>query len=104
MMSAHRIAIALTGVGLMCWPWRLPRSGQAGPGPEVIRPEQVSDFATLYKEIAPPVTAKTATTAIGLAGNPVYLALAGKDVLWNATAKGGPGELMPAFAKSQAER
>ena len=103
MMSAHRIAIALTGVGLMVLAMAGCRApGKPGPGPEVIRPEQVSDFATLYKENCAACHGEDGHhgNAVSLA-NPVYLALAGKDVLWNATAKGGPGELMPAFAKSQ---
>jgi cytochrome c oxidase cbb3-type subunit 3/ubiquinol-cytochrome c reductase cytochrome c subunit len=32
--------------------------------------------------------------------NPVYIAIAGRSTIAEATAKGGPGSLMPAFAKS----
>jgi cytochrome c oxidase cbb3-type subunit 3/ubiquinol-cytochrome c reductase cytochrome c subunit len=103
MMSAHRIAIALAGVGSMVLAMAGCRApGKPGPGPEVIRPEQVLDFATLYKENCAGCHGENGLhgNAVSLA-NPVYLALADKDALWNATAKGGPGELMPAFAKSQ---
>jgi cytochrome c oxidase cbb3-type subunit 3/ubiquinol-cytochrome c reductase cytochrome c subunit len=67
-----------------------------------MRPEQVLDFATLYKENCAACHGEQGRHGndVSLA-NPVYLAVAGRDVLVNATAKGGPGKLMPAFAKSQ---
>ncbi len=103
MMSAHRIAIALVAAGSMMLTIAGCRApGKPGPGPEVSRPEQVMDFATLYKENCAACHGEDGRhgNAVSLA-NPVYLALAGKDALWNATAKGGPGELMPAFAQSK---
>jgi mono/diheme cytochrome c family protein len=75
--------------------------GRPGPGPQVARPEQVLDFATLYKSNCAGCHGANGVggAAISLA-NPVYLAVAGEDVLRNVTAKGAPGKLMPAFAKS----
>ena len=76
-------------------------SGRPGPGPEVARPEQVLDFATLYKANCAGCHGANGNhgAAISLS-NPVYLAIAGEDTLRDITAKGVPGTLMPAFAKS----
>lgn len=76
-------------------------SGRPLPGPEVLRPEQVLDFATLYKTNCAGCHGANGSLgpAIALA-NPVYLAIAGEDTLRNITAQGVHGKLMPAFAKS----
>lgn len=76
-------------------------SGRPGPGPEVLRPEQVLDFETLYKTNCAGCHGANGShgAAISLS-NPVYLAVAGEETLRNATAKGVPGKLMPAFAKT----
>lgn len=78
---------------------RIP--GRPGPGPDVIRPEEVLDFPTLYKEncAACHGTNGKNGAAISLA-NPVYLAVAGEDNLQRATAQGIKGSLMPPFAKT----
>jgi mono/diheme cytochrome c family protein len=78
---------------------RIP--GRPGPGPEVVRPEEVLDFPTLYKQncAACHGTKGKDAAAISLA-NPVYLAVAGEDNLQQAIAKGITGSLMPPFAKS----
>ena len=75
--------------------------GRPGPGPEVVRPEQVLDFAALYKQNCAACHGENGRNgaAISLA-NPVYIAVAGEDQLHNVIAKGVPGKLMPAFAKS----
>lgn len=101
MMGANRIAFALAGCMVLAVSGcRAP--GKPGPEPEVMRPEQVLDFATLYKQNCAACHGEQGRhgNAVSLA-NPVYLALAGSEVLVSATAKGGPGKLMPAFAKSQ---
>jgi mono/diheme cytochrome c family protein len=78
---------------------RIP--GRPGPGPEVVRPEEVLDFPTLYKQncAACHGTKGKDAAAISLS-NPVYLAVAGEDNLQQAIAKGITGSLMPPFAKS----
>ena len=83
----------LTGCG------RMP--GTPGPGPEVVRPEQVLDFSTLYKANCAACHGENGRrgAAISLA-NPVYLAIAGEDNLRQITGNGVPGKLMPPFAKS----
>ncbi|WP_260737274.1 c-type cytochrome [Tunturiibacter lichenicola] len=91
MLSAA--CIAVTGCS------RIP--GRPGPGPEVIRPDEVLDFPTLYKENCAACHGANGKNgaAISLA-NPVYLAVAGEATIHQIITKGVPGGLMPAFAKS----
>jgi cytochrome c oxidase cbb3-type subunit 3/ubiquinol-cytochrome c reductase cytochrome c subunit len=75
--------------------------GRPGPGPEVVRPDEVVDFPTLYKQNCAACHGENGRNgaAISLA-NPVYLALAGETRLRDTIANGVQGKLMPAFAKS----
>jgi len=75
--------------------------GRPGPGPEVVRPDQVLDFATLYRANCAACHGENGRNgaAISLA-NPVYLAVVGEQNLREITGKGVPGKLMPPFAKS----
>jgi cytochrome c oxidase cbb3-type subunit 3/ubiquinol-cytochrome c reductase cytochrome c subunit len=109
MMSAHRIGFVLSGLGCIALAIAGCRApGKPGPEPKVVRPEQVLDFATLYKQNCAACHGEEGRHGVSISlANPVYLALAGKDVLVSATAKGGKGskdaagKLMPAYAKSQ---
>jgi mono/diheme cytochrome c family protein len=75
--------------------------GRPGPGVQVVRPEEVLEFSTLYKTNCAACHGANGVggAAISLA-NPVYLAFAGEDTLRQVTANGVHGKLMPAFAKS----
>ena len=75
--------------------------GRPGPGPEVVRPDEVLDFPSLYKANCSGCHGESGRNgaAISLA-NPVYLAVAGEDNLRQVTAKGISGKLMPGFAQS----
>ena len=75
--------------------------GRPGPGPEVVRPEEVLDFPTLYKQNCAACHGENGKggAAISLA-NPVYLAVSGEGPLQNTIAKGVSGKLMPPFAQS----
>jgi mono/diheme cytochrome c family protein len=75
--------------------------GRPGPGPEVIRPDEVLDFPTLYKENCAACHGANGKNgaAISLA-NPVYLAVAGEQTIHQTITKGVPGGLMPAFART----
>jgi len=75
--------------------------GRPGPGPEVVRPEEVLALPVLYKQNCAACHGENGRdgAAISLA-NPVYTTLAGETHLRDAIAKGVPGTLMPAFAKS----
>jgi cytochrome c oxidase cbb3-type subunit 3/ubiquinol-cytochrome c reductase cytochrome c subunit len=75
--------------------------GRPGPGPQVVRPEQVLDFPTLYQSNCAGCHGANGSggPAISLA-NPVYLAVAGEDAMRDVIAKGVRGKLMPPFARS----
>jgi cytochrome c oxidase cbb3-type subunit 3 len=66
-----------------------------------LKPDEVRDFAVLYAQNCAGCHGKDGkgNSALGLA-NPVYLAVASDDTLRRGTARGVPGSLMPAFAKS----
>ena len=78
---------------------RIP--GRPASGPQVARPEEILDFAVLYKSNCSACHGQDGRNAatIGLA-NPVYLSVIGEATLHEITAKGVPGKLMPAFARS----
>ena len=75
--------------------------GRPKPGPEVPRPESVTDFATLYRE-----NCSGCHGTQGMNGpsyplaNPAYQALVNEQLLRKVVAEGAPGTLMPAFATS----
>lgn len=75
--------------------------GRPGPGPEVVRPEEVLDFATLYKQNCAACHGESGKDGAAISvSNPVYIALAGETHLQQVIANGVPGKLMPPFAKS----
>lgn len=78
---------------------RIP--GRPGPGPEVVRPEQVLDFPTLYKQNCSSCHGVTGKDGAALPlDNPVYLAISGEDNIRKIITSGVSGKLMPGFAKS----
>lgn len=78
---------------------RIP--GRPGPGPEVLRPEQVVDFSALYKENCAACHGVSGKDGAALAlNNPVYIAIAGEDNIRRITANGVDGKLMPGFSKT----
>jgi len=92
------LILAAAGIALVGCS-RIP--GRPGPGPEVVRPDEILDFSTLYKANCAACHGENGRNgaAISLA-NPVYLAIAGEDNLRQIAEKGVAGRLMPAFAKS----
>jgi cytochrome c oxidase cbb3-type subunit 3/ubiquinol-cytochrome c reductase cytochrome c subunit len=88
-------AISLAATGCRAAP------GKPGPDPETPRPEQVLDFATLYKQNCSACHGENgrSSAAIPLA-NPVYLAIAGAANIQRVTAAGVPGTAMPPFGKT----
>lgn len=102
MMDRLRAGFAFAGLGCVTLALMACQApGKPGPGPEVPRPSHVLDFATLYQQNCAACHGVDGHRGIAVSlANPVYLALAGKDVLINYTAKGGPGNLMPPFARS----
>jgi cytochrome c oxidase cbb3-type subunit 3/ubiquinol-cytochrome c reductase cytochrome c subunit len=76
--------------------------GKPGPEPEVPRPEQITNFATLYGQNCAACHGANGRNgaAISLA-NPVYLAIAGAANIQRITADGVPNTAMPPFARSK---
>jgi len=76
-------------------------SGRPGQGPEVVRPEQVLDFRTLYKSNCAACHGINGRNGASITlSNPVYLAAAGQDNIRETISKGVPGKLMPPFGKA----
>src|SRR5262245_22934148 len=75
--------------------------GRPRPGPEVVRPDEVLDFNTLYKQNCSGCHGAEGRggAAVALA-DPLYLALVDEATFRRVTANGVPGTPMPAFARS----
>jgi mono/diheme cytochrome c family protein len=87
-------AVTLSGAGC--------RYSPAKPELAIQRPDQVSNFSVLYQQNCAACHGENGKSGVAVSlANPVYLAVAGTDVIEKATANGVPGTLMPAFAKSQ---
>ena len=71
------------------------------PAREVSRPEQIMEFAVLYKQNCAGCHGENGRNGVAIPlANPVYLAVAGEATVRKVTANGVAGTLMPAFAKS----
>lgn len=78
-------------------------SGRPGAHtPEVTRPDQVTDLATLYAQNCAACHGRNGQYGAAIAlNNPTYLAIAGSDNIQRITAAGVPNTTMPAFAQSK---
>jgi len=75
--------------------------GHPKPGPEVPRPDQVTDFPTLYAQNCSACHgAQGANGPSYSLANPIYQSLVDEKVLHQIVANGEQGTLMPAFAIS----
>jgi cytochrome c oxidase cbb3-type subunit III len=100
--SRSFFSLGLAGaVAVLALPGCSSLPGRPGPDPEVVRPSQVLDFKTLYKQNCSgchgPEGEGGATVALA---DPVYLALVDDATLRRVTANGVPRTAMPAFARS----
>lgn len=78
-----------------------PGKPKPGEGSEELRPEQVVDFATLYKQNCAACHGANGQHAASISlANPVYLAFAGESNIQKAIAGGETGTLMPGFSKA----
>jgi len=95
----HRIVLVSAGCLLLAF---AGCKAPGKPGPAEPRPEQVMEFDKLYKQNCAACHGDEGKRGLAESlANPVYIAIAGKDAIRAATANGGPGKLMPAFAKSR---
>jgi cytochrome c oxidase cbb3-type subunit 3/ubiquinol-cytochrome c reductase cytochrome c subunit len=79
----------------------IPGKPKPGEGSEELRPEQVHDFAKLYKENCAACHGENGQHAASISlANPVYLAFAGEANIEKAITAGIPGTLMPGFSKA----
>jgi len=86
------------GALLLCVSCRPP--GKPTAADVELKPEQVRDFAILYRQNCAGCHGQDGqgSAALGLA-NPIYLAIASDDTIRRVSARGIPGTLMPAFAE-----
>jgi mono/diheme cytochrome c family protein len=96
-MMLRLVILVIAVLGLMACN-NLP--GRPGPHPEVIRPEDVLDFATLYTENCSGCHGAEGkgNAAIALR-DPVYLAIADDATIRSVTTRGVRGTPMPPFAQ-----
>lgn len=74
----------------------------ARPEPPAQRPDQATGFVILYQQNCAACHGANGKNGVAISlANPVYLAVAGSEIIRKATANGVTGTLMPAFAKSQ---
>jgi mono/diheme cytochrome c family protein len=75
--------------------------GKPGPHPEVMRPDEVLDFATLYKENCSGCHGENGKGGASIAlNNPTYLAIADDSIIRNVASHGVNGTQMPPFSQS----
>ena len=76
--------------------------GRPGPGPEVVRPDEVLDFRILYKENCSGCHGAQGKGGVSIAlSNPMYLDIADDSVIKSVITGGVRGGGMPAFAQSK---
>ncbi len=76
--------------------------GRPGPGPEVLRPDDVLNFNILYKENCSGCHGTEGKGGVSIAlSNPVYLDIADDNVIKSVITGGVHGGGMPAFARSK---
>jgi len=96
LLKSFAIAVAALLLGVSCRPPGKPTEAEIE-----LKPQEVRDFALLYKENCAGCHGRDGkgNTALALA-NPVYLAIANDDAIRRAISSGIRGSLMPVFAKN----
>jgi len=101
-MSLRQVALGVAGWALFGLVGCANPPGKPGPGPEVVNPDSITDFAVLYKENCAGCHGSEGKGGAAIAlGDPVYLAVADDTVLRRVATEGVPGTSMPAFAQSK---
>ncbi len=101
MKTSLRLFVAALALGSLAAVGCKGAPGKPGPEPEVPRPDQVLDFATLYKTncVACHGDSQHPGAAVSIT-SPVLLAVIGEDNIKDILDHGVPGKLMPAFGNS----
>jgi cytochrome c oxidase cbb3-type subunit 3/ubiquinol-cytochrome c reductase cytochrome c subunit len=100
MKTGHAIPLLLLGALGAFSSGCLSAPGKPGPYAEALRPEQVLDFPTLYKQNCAACHGEDGMQGVAISlRNPEYLAFAGAGNIGRITADGVPHTLMPAFSK-----
>jgi cytochrome c oxidase cbb3-type subunit III len=95
-----RLAFAVAALIALSGCDRLP--GRPGAGDEVVRPDQVLDFNTLYKENCSGCHGDDGKGGASIAlRDPVFLAIADDTAIRNVATAGVLGSQMPPFAQSK---
>jgi cytochrome c oxidase cbb3-type subunit III len=95
-----RFDFAVAAILILAGCDRLP--GRPSAREEVVRPEQVLDFNTLYKQNCSGCHGAEGKGGASIAlRDPVYLAIAGDATIRNVAAGGVPGTQMPPFAQGK---
>jgi len=96
-----RVLLLLACASLLATTGCRDLSGRPKAHSEITRPDQVSDFATLYADNCSACHGSNGKNAAAIPlNNPAYLAIAGVPNVQRITAAGVSGTAMPAFAKS----
>jgi mono/diheme cytochrome c family protein len=99
-VSLLRYSVAFAALSVLLAGCAAPH-GQPSKGAEVLAPNEILDFGTLYAEnCAGCHGAEGRGSAAFALSDPVYLAIADDTVIRKVIAKGVPGTSMPAFAQS----
>src|SRR5271154_6311636 len=102
MSLLRQVALGVAGLVVLGLSGCANPPGKPGPGPEVVNPDSITDFAVLYKENCAGCHGFDGKGGAAIAlGDPVYLAVADDAVLRRVATEGVPGTSMPAFAKSK---
>jgi cytochrome c oxidase cbb3-type subunit 3 len=99
-VSLLRHSVAFAALSVLLAGCAAPH-GQPSKGSEVLAPNEILDFATLYSQNCAGCHGAEGRGSAAIAlSDPVYLAIADDTVIRKVIAKGVPGTSMPAFAQS----
>lgn len=100
-MKICSTAVALATLLLAFWTAGCSTGKPEGMRAETLRPDQIHNFAVLYKENCAACHGDNGMNGAALPlNNPVYLAWAGHDRMLQIASNGVPNHLMPGFAPS----
>src|SRR5271154_2732575 len=101
MSLLRQVALGVAGLVVLGLSGCANPPGKPGPGPEVVNPDSITDFAVLYKENCAGCHGAEGKGGAAIAlGDPVYLAIADDATLRRVATSGIRGTSMPAFAQS----